>query len=149
VLALSLSPPWRGWLAWASVLLVAGAAALGGVASASAEPAQPAAATADAAAAERMARITLEQGAEIAQRHACLACHQIDRKRVGPPFREIGRRYGTGSVDAAVVYLADAIRKGGKGRWGAIPMPAQPRVTHNEAIKLAQWVLLLGQDDVR
>ena len=56
----------------------------------------------------------------LAQKNACLACHAVDKKLVGPSLAEIARRHA-GKVD----YLAGKIRAGGAGVWGPIPMPAQ------------------------
>ena len=84
-------------------------------------------------------------GRALAQANQCLACHQVDTKRVGPSFKAVAERFA--GKDNVEEYLAQAIRKGGKGRWGAIPMPAQPQVDEAEAIDLARWILSLGQAD--
>jgi cytochrome c len=78
---------------------------------------------------------------ELAQSSRCLACHQVDRKVVGPAFREVARRYA-GRPDAAA-HLARKIREGGSGAWGAVPMAANPHVSEADATRLAQWVLTL------
>lgn len=84
-------------------------------------------------------------GLALAQSQACMACHQVDSKRVGPPLRSIGERYATqGDSSATVRYLADKIRSGGAGAWGAVPMPAQNQVSDADALKLAQWMLSLA-----
>jgi len=79
------------------------------------------------------------------QSKACIACHQVDAKRVGPAFRVIAQRFE--GADGAVDYLANSIRKGSRGRWGAVPMPAQVQVTDAEAHQLARWILSLVGDD--
>lgn len=78
---------------------------------------------------------------ELAQASRCLACHQVDRKVVGPAFREVGRRYA--NRPDAVAHLARKIREGGSGAWGAVPMAANPHVSEADALRLAQWVLTL------
>jgi len=84
-------------------------------------------------------------GEALAQSKACMACHQVDSKRVGPPLRSIGERYAAaGEGDAMVQYLAGKIRSGGRGVWGAVPMPAQPQVSEEDARTLAEWVLSLA-----
>ena len=84
-------------------------------------------------------------GQALAQSKACMACHQIDSKRVGPPLRSVGERYAAaGEGDAMVEYLANKIRSGGRGVWGAVPMPAQSHVSEADARKLAEWVLSLA-----
>ncbi|MGE4335870.1 MAG: c-type cytochrome [Pigmentiphaga sp.] len=92
------------------------------------------------------AAATDTHGPALARSNACLACHQIDARRVGPPFREIGKRYAhAGDPAATIEYLAGTIQKGGRGRWGAIPMPAQPRVSDEDAQELAKWILEMGE----
>jgi len=81
-------------------------------------------------------------GQALAEAKACLACHQIDSKRVGPPFRGVAERYAGQSEAAA--YLAGKIRGGSRGAWGAVPMPAQSQLSADEAQRLAQWVLSLA-----
>jgi cytochrome c551/c552 len=71
------------------------------------------------------------------QKHACLACHGMDTKLVGPAFRDIAQRYKD-RTDAAA-YLSGKIRAGGQGAWGAMPMPAQA-LSGDEAALLAQWL---------
>ncbi len=80
-------------------------------------------------------------GFELIKSKTCLGCHQIDTKRVGPAFEQIAQRHG--DTKGAVDYLAGAIRQGGRGRWGAVPMPAQPHVTEVESQQIAQWILSL------
>jgi cytochrome c len=69
----------------------------------------------------------------------CMACHAIDKKLVGPSYKEVAGKYG--SQKDAVDKLAAKIQKGGSGVWGPVPMPANPQVTEAEAKKLAAWVL--------
>lgn len=78
----------------------------------------------------------------LAKSKACLACHQVDRKLVGPAFKDIALKY-KGNKNA-VAQLAAKIQSGGKGVWGPLPMPAQ-NVTEDEAKKLAAWVLSRNQ----
>ncbi len=82
-------------------------------------------------------------GQALASQRQCLGCHQVDARRVGPPFRAIAQRF-QGQPQAAQ-YLAQAIRNGSSGQWGAIPMPAQPRLSDADAMRLAQWILSLSE----
>ncbi|KAA0890566.1 c-type cytochrome [Pusillimonas sp. ANT_WB101] len=86
-------------------------------------------------------------GEALAKASSCLACHQIDKKRVGPPFTAIAQRFATS--EGAQAYLADTIRNGSRGRWGAVPMPAQPQVSAADAQLLAAWVLSLTSPDTK
>ena len=83
-----------------------------------------------------------DAGQALAQSNVCLACHQVDTKRVGPSFRDIAIRYS--GNEAAADYLARAIRAGSRGLWGAIPMPAQRHVDPATAMRLANWILSLA-----
>ena len=89
------------------------------------------------------AETTTHQGRDLARARQCLGCHQVDARRVGPPFTAIAARFG--GQPGARDYLADVIRKGSTGQWGAIPMPAQPRVSATDAQRLAAWILSLGE----
>ena len=99
-------------------------------------------ASAPATAAATVAADTLAAaGAALARDKNCLACHQIDSRRVGPPFASVARRYAP--AGGLRDYLAQSIRQGGRGKWGAVPMPAQPQVSEQEANQLADWILAL------
>ena len=69
----------------------------------------------------------------------CMACHAVDKKVVGPSYKEVAAKYA-GQKDA-VEKLAAKIIKGGAGVWGPVPMPANAQVTPDEAKKLATWVM--------
>jgi cytochrome c len=71
----------------------------------------------------------------------CLACHQIDKRKYGPNFKEVAAKYA-GQKNAADV-LAKKIRRGGTGVWGQDVMPPQPQVSAAEAAALAKYVLSL------
>ena len=80
--------------------------------------------------------------AALATSKNCMACHAVDKKKVGPSYKAVAEKY---AADAgAVKMLAEKIQKGstpGKGNWGPVPMPANPQVTEAEAAKLAAWVM--------
>ena len=71
----------------------------------------------------------------------CMACHAVDKKLVGPAYKDVATKYA-GQKDAADK-LASKIIKGGSGVWGAVPMPANAQVNEAESKKLAAWVLSL------
>jgi len=77
----------------------------------------------------------------LAKSKNCLACHTIEKKLVGPAYKDVAKKYA-GQKDAAAK-LATKIMKGGSGVWGAVPMPANTQVNEAEAKKLADWVLSL------
>jgi cytochrome c len=71
----------------------------------------------------------------------CMACHAIDKKVVGPAYKDVAKKYAGDAK--AVDMLASKIMKGGSGAWGPVPMPANAQVNDAEAKKLAAWVLSL------
>jgi cytochrome c len=77
--------------------------------------------------------------ADLAQKKNCMACHAVDKKLIGPGYKEVAAKYA-GQKDAADK-LAQKIVKGGSGVWGQVPMPANPQVSDAEAKQLAAWVL--------
>jgi cytochrome c len=74
----------------------------------------------------------------LAKAKNCMACHAIDKKLVGPAYKDVAAKY-KGDAKAPAM-LAAKIKAGGKGTWGEIPMPPN-NVTPEEATKLATWVL--------
>jgi cytochrome c len=71
----------------------------------------------------------------------CMACHAVDKKIVGPAFKDVAAKYAADKT--AVDRLAAKIQKGGGGVWGPLPMPANTQVSEAEAKKLATWVLTI------
>ena len=69
----------------------------------------------------------------------CMACHSVEKKVVGPSFKDVAAKYAT-QKDAADM-LAVKIIKGGSGAWGPVPMPANAQVNPADAKKLAAWIL--------
>ncbi|PHM20911.1 MAG: cytochrome C' [Curvibacter sp. PD_MW3] len=69
----------------------------------------------------------------------CMACHAVDKKLVGPAFKEVAAKYA--GDKSAADKLAAKVIKGGAGVWGPVPMPANPQVSEAEAKKLVAWVL--------
>ena len=74
----------------------------------------------------------------LAKSKNCMACHAVDKKMVGPAYKDVAAKY-KGDAKAPAM-LAEKIKAGGKGVWGQIPMPPN-NVTPEEATKLANWVL--------
>lgn len=77
---------------------------------------------------------------ELAQKKNCMICHTVDRKVVGPAYKDIARKYAGQDVLAR---LAGKIRQGGAGVWGVLIMPPNPKISEAEARQLAGWVLSL------
>lgn len=78
---------------------------------------------------------------QLAQKNACMSCHGIDKKIVGPAFKEVAAKYA-GDKEAHD-RLVKKVKTGGKGVWGQIPMPPSPQVKPEDADKIITWVLSL------
>ena len=76
---------------------------------------------------------------ELAKKHNCLACHSIDKKLVGPSYKEIAAKYR--SDKSAEAKLVDKVKKGGSGAWGPVPMAPNPTVPDADLKALVKWVL--------
>lgn len=78
---------------------------------------------------------------ELATKSKCTTCHQLDKKVLGPSFKQIAAKY-KGQKNAEAM-LTDSILKGVKGKWGGkVPMPAQ-KIAPADAQKLSKWILSL------
>lgn len=77
----------------------------------------------------------------LAQKNACMTCHGVDKKVVGPAFKDIAKKYA-GDKTAEAKLMAK-VKTGGKGVWGAIPMPPNPQVSDADNKKIVEWILSL------
>lgn len=75
----------------------------------------------------------------LAKAKNCLACHNVDKKVVGPSYKDVAKKYT--AKDEAM--LVEKVLKGGKGSWGPVPMPPNATVKPEEATKLVKWILSL------
>jgi cytochrome c len=80
----------------------------------------------------------------LATKSACMSCHAVDRKLVGPAYKDVAAKHKgeAGAVDK----VAARIKSGGAGMYGPIPMPAQPNLKPDELKLLAQWILAGAPD---
>ncbi len=78
---------------------------------------------------------------ELATKNACTACHAIDKKVVGPAYKEVAAKYR--GDKAAEAKLIDKVKKGGVGVWGQVPMPPNTTVKDEDVKTLVKWVLSL------
>ena len=82
------------------------------------------------------------KGAEdMMKKHACIACHAVDKKMVGPAYKDVAAKY-RGQKDIAPK-LVEKVKKGGVGVWGQIPMPPNANVSDADAKTLVHWILTL------
>ena len=79
------------------------------------------------------------KAAVLAKQNACLGCHAVDKKIVGPSFQAIAKKYT--NDPSAQVFLKNKILKGGSGSWGVVPMPANTKLNDADLSTLASWIL--------
>ena len=77
--------------------------------------------------------------AALARSKNCIACHSAEKKLIGPPYKDIARKYAA-QKDAEAL-LTGKILKGSKGVWGDVLMPPNATVKPDEAARLARWIL--------
>jgi cytochrome c len=83
--------------------------------------------------------IPVQASEELAKKHACFACHAVDRKLVGPTYKEVAAKYrGDKGAEAK---LAEKVKKGGQGVWGQVPMAPNPNVPDADVRALVKWIL--------
>jgi len=78
---------------------------------------------------------------ELLKKNACLACHAVDKKLVGPAYKDVAKKYA-GQKDASVK-LAEKVKKGGVGVWGQVPMPPNAAVSDADINTMVKWILAL------
>ena len=78
---------------------------------------------------------------ELAKKSACTACHAVDKKLVGPGYKEVAKKYAGDKT--AEAKLIDKVKKGGVGVWGQVPMPPNAAVKDEDVKTLVKWVLSL------
>lgn len=94
------------------------------------------------AGAEEAPAASAEEAMKLAAQNNCMACHALDKKIVGPAFRDVAEKY-RGRADAEAV-LIDKVARGGKGVWGKMPMPAMsPNVKDEDIAAIVRHILSL------
>ena len=85
--------------------------------------------------------VTATADQALAQKNACMSCHGVDKKIVGPSFKDVAKKYAGDKT--AEAKLVAKVKSGGKGVWGEIPMPPNPQVSDADTKKIVHWVLSL------
>ena len=80
-------------------------------------------------------------GAALAQKNACMSCHSVDKKIVGPAYKDVAKKYA--GDKGAQAKLVAKVKAGGKGVWGDIPMPPNPQVSPADLNTIVAWILTL------
>ncbi|MEQ6289894.1 c-type cytochrome [Vogesella sp. GCM10023246] len=76
---------------------------------------------------------------QLAQKYSCTACHAVEKKVVGPAYRDVAKKYAADK--GAEARLIAKVKAGGSGVWGSIPMPPNPQVSDADLKTLVKWVL--------
>jgi cytochrome c len=76
---------------------------------------------------------------DLLKKHACLSCHAVDKKLVGPSYKDVAAKY-RGQAGAEKT-LAEKVKKGGVGVWGQIPMPPNAAVSDADLNAMVKWIL--------
>jgi cytochrome c len=76
---------------------------------------------------------------KLAQSSGCMTCHAVDRKNIGPSYKDIAAKYRHDKNAEAL--LIKKVRAGGSGVWGSVPMPPNAHVKEEDARALVQWIL--------
>ena len=77
----------------------------------------------------------------LAKKHNCTACHALDKKLVGPAYKDVAAKYKGQNVAAK---LQEKVKKGGQGVWGPVPMPPNAAVPDGDVKTLVDWILKMG-----
>lgn len=78
-------------------------------------------------------------GAALAQKGGCMACHGIDKKILGPSFKDVSAKYKGKGAEAALI---KKVKEGGSGAWGAMPMPPNTgKLSDDEFKSVVGWIL--------
>ena len=85
--------------------------------------------------------VAAQDAEALIKKHGCVACHQVDKQVVGPAYKEVATKYA-GQKDADKK-LADKVKKGGSGAWGAVPMPPNAAVPDGDIQAMVKWILAL------
>jgi cytochrome c len=78
---------------------------------------------------------------ELAKKYNCLVCHQVDKKVVGPSYKDVAAKYANDKTAEAKLF--EKVKKGGVGVWGQIPMPPNATVPDADIKALVKWILSL------
>jgi cytochrome c len=84
-----------------------------------------------------------QSGEDLIKKSGCVACHANDKKVVGPAYNEVAKKY-KGDAKAPAM-LAEKVKKGGSGTWGAVPMPPHPQVSDADIKTMVAYILTLSK----
>jgi cytochrome c len=82
---------------------------------------------------------TAQASEQLAQSSGCMTCHGIDKKIVGPSYKDVAAKYR--SDKGAEAKLVQKVKAGGKGAWGEVPMPPNAHVKEDDIKAIVKWIL--------
>jgi cytochrome c len=82
-----------------------------------------------------------QSGEDLIKKNGCTACHAIDKKIVGPAYKDVAAKYKGDA--SAPTKLAAKVKAGGSGVWGQVPMPPNPQVKDDELKTMIGFILSL------
>jgi cytochrome c len=85
--------------------------------------------------------LAAETGEALTKNSGCTACHSVDKKLVGPSFKDVAAKYKNNK--GAEAALVKKVKAGGKGAWGEIPMPPNAQVKDDDIKSMVHWILSL------
>jgi len=92
-----------------------------------------------AAAAGAVLALPAQASEELAKKYMCMTCHTVDKKLVGPSYKDVAAKYKADKTAEAKLY--DKVKKGGTGVWGQIPMPPNEKVPDADVKAMVKWIL--------
>lgn len=88
------------------------------------------------------AQASADANSDLAQKSGCMACHGVDKKIMGPAFKDVAAKY-KGNKEAEAKLVAK-VKAGGSGVWGPMPMPANsPRISDADITTMVKWILTM------
>ena len=95
--------------------------------------------TASAATLALLVAGTVQADEKLAQANGCMTCHQIDKKVLGPSYKDVAAKYK--GDKAAEATLVKKVKDGGKGVWGDMIMPPNAHVKDADIAAIVKWIL--------
>ncbi|MFZ6816772.1 c-type cytochrome [Undibacterium sp. Ji22W] len=89
-----------------------------------------------------MSATAADSGVDLTKKNNCMNCHGVDKKIVGPAFKDVAKKY-KGNADA-VALLSKKVKDGGSGVWGPIPMSPNKAVSDADIKVMVEYVLALN-----
>jgi len=80
-----------------------------------------------------------DDAAALLRKNACMSCHAVDHKVIGPSYADIASKYK--SDPEAVAKLMRKVKEGGGGVWGAAKMPPHPKLSDDDLKTMVTWIL--------